>query len=94
MAETDAEVTPVDPSAALGFVPATPIVHTCWTGAARTAGSHSPALLRAPDGLTLATLTRGVQALLDTHDALRASFDDRDRVFDVPPPGTVPAEAC
>ncbi len=43
VAETDAEVTPVDPSAALGFVPATPIVHDLLDRAARTAGSHSPA---------------------------------------------------
>ncbi|MGW9565919.1 amino acid adenylation domain-containing protein [Prescottella equi] len=92
VAETDAEVAPVDPSAALGFVPATPIVHDLLDRGGPYRRFAQSRLLRAPDGLTLATLTRGVQALLDTHDALRASFDDRDRVFDVPPPGTVPAE--
>ncbi len=92
VAETDAEVTPVDPSAALGFVPATPIVHDLLDRGGPYRRFAQSACCGAPDGLTLATLTRGVQALLDTHDALRASFDDRDRVFDVPPPGTVPAE--
>lgn len=92
VAETDAEAVPVDPAAAIGFVSATPIVHDLVERGGPYDRFAQSRLLRAPTGLTFAALTDGVQALLDTHDALRASFDDRDRLFEIPPPGAVHAE--
>ncbi|WP_241385590.1 non-ribosomal peptide synthetase [Rhodococcus sp. CH91] len=81
----------VDVEAALGEVPATPIVHDMLDRGGPYARYAQSRLLLAPAGLTLDALTEGVQALLDTHDALRAMFDDRTRVLDIRPVGAVDA---
>ncbi|PTR28868.1 non-ribosomal peptide synthase protein (TIGR01720 family)/amino acid adenylation domain-containing protein [Rhodococcus sp. OK519] len=91
VAEAEEDAAPVDPEAGLGFAPATPIVHDLLDRGGPYSRFAQSRLLRAPDGLTLATLTDAVQALLDTHDALRASFDETDRLFEIPSPGAVPA---
>ncbi|MFM1724323.1 amino acid adenylation domain-containing protein [Rhodococcus sp. PAM 2766] len=91
VADTDSQAAPADPTAALGVVPATPIVHDLLDRGGPYARFAQSRLLRAPAGLTIEALNAGVQALLDTHDALRGSFDDRDRVFEIPPSGTVRA---
>ncbi|MFV9430760.1 amino acid adenylation domain-containing protein [Rhodococcus aetherivorans] len=81
----------VDVEAALGEVPATPIVHDMLDRGGPYARYAQSRLLLAPAGLTLERLTDGVQALLDTHDALRAVFDPQARTFDVRPVGSVDA---
>ncbi|MBS9373880.1 non-ribosomal peptide synthetase [Rhodococcus sp. B50] len=81
----------VDVEAALGEVPATPIVHDMLDRGGPYARYAQSRLLLAPAGLTLDRLVGGVQALLDTHDALRAVFDPQARVLDVRPVGSVDA---
>ncbi|MER7278465.1 amino acid adenylation domain-containing protein [Dactylosporangium sp. NPDC000244] len=77
-----------DASAGWGDIPATAIMRE--PGAADPRLSQSM-LLRAPEGLTDAELTRRVQALLDRHDVLRARWTGAG--LHVPPPGTVAAAA-
>ncbi|CAM2921758.1 non-ribosomal peptide synthetase [Prescottella defluvii] len=91
VAEIESDATPIDPAAGWGTVPASPIVHDLLDRGGPYARFAQSRLLRAPSGLTVHTLTEAVQVLLDTHDALRASFDDRERTFEIPGPGTVAA---
>ncbi|HEY8978208.1 MAG TPA: amino acid adenylation domain-containing protein [Streptomyces sp.] len=86
------------PDAGLGLVPATPTTEgqrlhapDHLTTFAQSVLVHTPAGLRAGD------LTVSVQALLDTHDALRARLvvDEEGRwALHVSPPGTVRADTC
>ena len=81
----------IDVEAALGEVPATPIVHDMLDRGGPYTRYAQSRLLLAPTGLTVDRLTEGVQAVLDTHDALRAVFDPGSRVLDIRPVGSVAA---
>ncbi|CDZ90793.1 non-ribosomal peptide synthetase [Rhodococcus ruber] len=72
-----------DRTAALGLVPATPIVHDLLDRGGPYRRFAQSRLLIAPPGLDLATLAGAVGRVLAGHDALRAVFDPVARTFDV-----------
>ncbi|MGW3480820.1 amino acid adenylation domain-containing protein [Rhodococcus indonesiensis] len=74
-----------DRTAALGLVPATPIVHDLLDRGGPYRRFAQSRLLIAPAGLDLATLVGAVGRMLAAHDALRAVFDPAARAFDIPP---------
>ncbi|MBM2616682.1 amino acid adenylation domain-containing protein [Actinoplanes sp. LDG1-06] len=80
---------PVVAGDGVGEVPLTPML--AWLRDAGPAGRYSQSMtLRAPAGLTAERLHELVQALLDRHDLLRASWTPEKGLV-VPPPGTVKA---
>ncbi|NLV80315.1 MAG: amino acid adenylation domain-containing protein [Rhodococcus sp.] len=91
VAEVGAVAGAVDAAAASGTVPATPIVHDMLDRGGPYDRYAQSRLLRTPAGLTVATLTDAVQALLDVHDALRSVFDGHARALEVSPVGAVRA---
>lgn len=91
VAEIESAPGVVDVEDALGEVPATPIVHDMLDRGGPYARYAQSRLLLAPTGLTVDALTAGVQSVLDTHDALRAVFDEASRTFEVRPVGAVDA---
>ncbi|AKE88651.1 non-ribosomal peptide synthetase [Rhodococcus aetherivorans] len=70
-------------TAALGLVPATPIVHDLLDRGGPYRGFAQSRLLHAPVGVDLGTLAAAVGRVLAVHDALRAVFDPAARTFDV-----------
>ncbi|MFD6675724.1 amino acid adenylation domain-containing protein [Rhodococcus zopfii] len=91
VAAVDAATGDVDAAAALGTVPATPIVHDMLDRGGPYKRYAQSRLLRTPAGLTAEALTGAVQALLDVHDALRSVFDAHARTLEVLPVGAVRA---
>ena len=91
VAEVDTGRQETDVAAALGSIPATPIVHDLLDRGGPYARYAQSRLLRTPEGLTLGELTGAVQSLLDVHDALRSVFDSAARVLEVLPVGAVSA---
>ncbi|MFZ2528005.1 MAG: amino acid adenylation domain-containing protein, partial [Rhodococcus sp. (in: high G+C Gram-positive bacteria)] len=85
--EVDTATGEVDAAAALGAVPATPIVHDMLDRGGPYARYAQSRLLRSPAGLTVEALTGAVRALLDVHDALRSVFDAHARTLEVLPVG-------
>ncbi|MFJ4184418.1 amino acid adenylation domain-containing protein [Kitasatospora sp. NPDC089509] len=86
-----------DGEAALGEVPALPIVHALRERGGEVDGFHQAMLLQVPAGLGLDRLTAAVQTVLDHHDALRARLvtaADGTWTLHVPPPGEVKASGC
>ncbi|GAB2695006.1 amino acid adenylation domain-containing protein [Kitasatospora kifunensis] len=81
-----------DGEAALGLVPALPIVHALRELGPISEGFHQAMLLQVPAGLDLARLTGAVQSVLDHHDALRARYLEGEQgALQVPPRGEVRA---
>ncbi len=99
-----AVATPLDPAdspgdladAGVGDVPLTPIMRWLRDGGGPVDHFSQSMVVRVPEGIRLAQLVRGVQALLDHHDALRMRLvrDDEDWALEVLPPGAVDAGAC
>ena len=87
----------VPPAAAgTGLVPATPIMR--WAAESGLVdGAFQAMLVQVPAGLQWDDLVRGVQAVLDRHDMLRARLDRSGELtgwaLEVPEPGTVAAAA-
>ncbi|MCC9312250.1 amino acid adenylation domain-containing protein, partial [Kitasatospora sp. RB6PN24] len=80
--------------AALGDLPATPIMHELRELGGSPDSFHQAMLVTLPTGTGLQQLTDGLQQLLDCHDALRARLltgPDGDWSLTVPPRGTVSA---
>ncbi|GAA1402542.1 hypothetical protein GCM10009613_62700 [Pseudonocardia kongjuensis] len=74
--------------AGTGRVPLLPVAHDLLTAGGPVRATSQARLLRAPADLRTADLVAGVQALLDTHDLLRARLvPGPDPVLDVPEPG-------
>ena len=89
--ELDAGGGHTDIEAALGSVPATPIVHDLLERGGPYARYAQSRLLLTPDGLTLESLTAAVQSVLDVHDALRSVLDSAARTLEILPVGAVRA---
>ncbi|MBM7458207.1 non-ribosomal peptide synthetase [Rhodococcus coprophilus] len=89
--ELDAGGGHTDIEAAIGSVPATPIVHDLLERGGPYARYAQSRLLRTPEGLTLESLTGAVQSVLDVHDALRSVFDSAARTLEILPVGAVRA---
>ncbi|MFG2846319.1 non-ribosomal peptide synthase/polyketide synthase [Kitasatospora sp. NPDC048296] len=82
-----------DADAALGELPATPIMHWLRERGGPVDGFHQAMLLQVPAGLDPDRLTGALQTLLDHHDALRARLvaTGDDWSLHVPPRGTTRA---
>ncbi|MGC0314399.1 amino acid adenylation domain-containing protein [Kitasatospora acidiphila] len=83
-----------DTEAALGDLPATPIMHQLRERGGSYDSFHQAMLITLPSGIGLPQLTGGLQQLVDCHDALRARLlvgPDGDWSLTVPPRGTVAA---
>ncbi|MET8629452.1 amino acid adenylation domain-containing protein [Kitasatospora sp. NPDC004669] len=88
------EAVAADGDAALGGVPALPILHALRERGGEVDGFHQAMLLQVPAGLGLDRLTAAVQTVLDHHDALRARLvtaEDGTWTLHVPPRGEVRA---
>jgi amino acid adenylation domain-containing protein/non-ribosomal peptide synthase protein (TIGR01720 family) len=79
---------PAEPG--VGTLPATPIMHWLRELGGPVAAFNQSVTLRVPAGLDRARLVDALQALLDTHDMLRARLRP-DWSLEVPEPGTCPA---
>ncbi|BBG04337.1 hypothetical protein PSA01_22290 [Pseudonocardia saturnea] len=83
------DVPPALRIAGTGRVPLLPVAHDLLADGGPIRATSQARLLRAPAGLRTADLVAGVQALLDTHDLLRARLvPGDDPVLEVPEPGT------
>ncbi|MFE5647485.1 amino acid adenylation domain-containing protein, partial [Rhodococcus sp. NPDC056516] len=85
------------PGSGIGTVPLTPVAQWMLDRSGGLFGGElsrfsQALLLTAPGDLTQNVLVRIVQALLDRHDMLRARLVERERVMEVPPPGSISAE--
>ncbi|MEU3571757.1 amino acid adenylation domain-containing protein [Kitasatospora sp. NPDC036755] len=77
--------------AALGIVPATPVIERMRAAGGTLDGFHQSVLLRTPIGLDQEHLETALRTLLDCHDLLRARLVHEgggNWSLDVPPPGT------
>jgi amino acid adenylation domain-containing protein/non-ribosomal peptide synthase protein (TIGR01720 family) len=89
-------VPPAAAAAGTGLVPATPIMR--WAAESGLVdGAFQAMLVQVPAGLQWDDLVRGVQAVLDRHDMLRARLNRSGELtgwaLEVPEPGTVAAGA-
>ncbi|WP_020722882.1 non-ribosomal peptide synthetase [Actinomadura atramentaria] len=89
----DAGAAPDGPDAALGDVPATPILRWLRERGGPFGGFSQSVLLRTPAGLGVEPLTGALRAVLDHHDALRLVARP-DGTLHIPAPGSADAAAC
>ncbi|MFJ9033252.1 amino acid adenylation domain-containing protein [Streptomyces sp. NPDC102274] len=81
---------------AWGEVPQTPVVAWLRERGGPVEGFHQSMLIQIPAGLEDRTLVAALQHLLDGHDALRMRLRraEREWALEIPPKGSVRAEAC
>ncbi|MFJ1747310.1 amino acid adenylation domain-containing protein [Streptomyces sp. NPDC088116] len=93
--EQSAKRTPDD--SGIGVVPLTPIVHWLRERGGPVDSFHQSMLIRTPAGLDQEQLTKGLQAVLDHHDALRLRLTRAGGIvwgLEVAPRGALDAAGC
>ncbi|WP_370422149.1 non-ribosomal peptide synthase/polyketide synthase [Streptomyces sp. QH1-20] len=93
--DSTADITPHDPDAGIGELPATPIIHWLAESGGAIDGFNQAMVVQAPATATVETLTTTLQTLLDHHDVLRLrttrAGDGTPWVLTVRPRGAVDA---